>query len=106
MRNPRDMSGTGGARSESQKVLYYITSYSLRGEEDVKKVKEDIRNNFIVILRITPLLEKGRDITIKVINQIYEYVVSMGGDVARLGEDRIVLTPPGVRIWRSMESGG
>jgi len=26
----------------------------------------------------------------------------MGGDMARLGEDRIVLTPPGVRIWREM----
>ncbi|BBE41690.1 hypothetical protein NAS2_0297 [Conexivisphaera calida] len=89
-------------RSESQKALYYVTSYSIKTEEDVRKVKEDVRNNFIVILRITPLLERGREITIKVINQIYEYVVSMGGDMARLGEDRIVLTPPGVRIWRDM----
>ncbi|MFP3283134.1 MAG: cell division protein SepF [Nitrososphaeria archaeon] len=96
------MSGTGEVRSEGQKVLYYVTSYSIRAEEDVRKVKEDVRNNFIVILRITPLLERGRDVTIKVINQIYEYVISMGGDMARLGEDRIVLTPPGVRVWREM----
>ncbi|MGC8555441.1 MAG: cell division protein SepF [Conexivisphaera sp.] len=96
------MSGTEGKHAEEQRVLYYVTSYSIRSEEDVRKVKEDVRNNFIVILRITPLLEKGREITIKVINQIYEYVISMGGDMARLGEDRIVLTPPGVRIWREM----
>ncbi len=96
------MSGVRAERDEGQKVLYYVTSYSIRSEEDVRKVKEDVRNNFIVIARITPLLERGRETTIKVINQIYEYVISMGGDMARLGEDRIVLTPPGVRIWRDM----
>jgi len=92
----------GEARSEGRKVLYYVTSYSIRSEEDVRKVEEDVRNNFIVILRVTPLLERGREVTINVINKIYEYVISMGGDMARLGEDRIILTPPGVRIWREM----
>ena len=30
---------------------------------------------------------------------------SIGGDIARLGEERIVITPPGVRIWRGSLSG-
>jgi SepF-like predicted cell division protein (DUF552 family) len=79
---------------------YYVVSYPLVREDDVKRVKEDLRNNFIVVLRVTPLLEKSREAVFKAINQIYEYAVSIGGDIARLGEDRVIVTPPGVKIWR------
>jgi len=32
--------------------------------------------------------------------ELYDFVISLGGDIARLGEERVVLTPPGVRVWR------
>jgi uncharacterized protein len=40
-----------------------------------------------------------------VVEQLYEFATSIGGDIARLGEERIVITPPGVRIWRGSLSG-
>jgi SepF-like predicted cell division protein (DUF552 family) len=35
-----------------------------------------------------------------VVEDLYEFSVSAGGDIARLGEERIVITPPGIKIWR------
>jgi len=36
----------------------------------------------------------------KAVEELYDFVISLGGDIARLGEERVVLTPPGVRVWR------
>ncbi len=33
-----------------------------------------------------------------------EFTLAFGGDIARLGEERIVITPPGVKIWRGEKS--
>ena len=79
---------------------YYIISYSLTDENDIDRVRRDLERNFIVVLRVTPLLEKDKEAVIKAVRRIYDYVTSIGGDIARLGEDRVVVTPPGVKIWR------
>ena len=34
------------------------------------------------------------------INQLYEFTESVGGDIARLGEERVVICPKNIRIWR------
>ncbi|MFB3043482.1 MAG: cell division protein SepF [Nitrososphaerales archaeon] len=54
----------------------------------------------IIILRITPLAQKNVDELRKAVEELYDFVISLGGDIARLGEERVVLTPPGVRVWR------
>ena len=38
----------------------------------------------------------------KAIEELYSYVSSIGGDIVRLGDERVVLTPPGVKIWRGI----
>jgi SepF-like predicted cell division protein (DUF552 family) len=54
----------------------------------------------IIILRVTPLGQKDVEELRKVIEELYSYVQSTGGDIARLGEERVVVTPPSVKIWR------
>ena len=54
----------------------------------------------ILILRVTPLAQKDVVELRKAIEDLYKYVQSVGGDIARLGEERVVITPPSVRIWR------
>jgi SepF-like predicted cell division protein (DUF552 family) len=54
----------------------------------------------ILILRVTPLAQKDVEELRKVVEDLYSYSQSTGGDIARLGEERIVITPPGVKIWR------
>ncbi|MDG6928482.1 MAG: cell division protein SepF [Nitrososphaerota archaeon] len=80
----------------------YLKAYPLRALGDIDKVKEDLRNSSIVILRITPLAQKSVDELKRAVEELYQYAEGMGGDIARLGEERIVITPPNVKIWRAL----
>jgi SepF-like predicted cell division protein (DUF552 family) len=56
----------------------------------------------IIILRVTPLAHKDVEELRKAIDDLYKYVQSSGGDIARLGEERVVITPPSVKIWKGI----
>jgi SepF-like predicted cell division protein (DUF552 family) len=34
------------------------------------------------------------------VNELYGFTQSIGGDIARLGEERVVIVPNSIRIWR------
>ena len=80
----------------------YLKSQSIRNTEDVQRIKDEISRRMILILKITPLAQKSVGDLKKVVEELYEFTTSMGGDIARLGEERVVVTPPGVRIWRGL----
>jgi SepF-like predicted cell division protein (DUF552 family) len=67
---------------------------------DIPSIKDDAKKRMILILRVTPLAQKDVVELRKAIEDLYKYVQSVGGDIARLGEERVVITPPSVRIWR------
>ena len=83
-----------------QKIPTYLKAITLRDSNDIPSIKSDAKKNMILILRVTPLAQKDIKELRKVIEQLYTYVQSLGGDIARLGEERVVITPPGVKIWR------
>lgn len=85
---------------QSQKVPVYLKALTLRDVSDAASVKDDIKKHMILILRVTPLAQKDVEELRKVVEDLYSYAQSVGGDIARLGEERIVITPPGVKIWR------
>lgn len=89
-------------RREKEKTGFYLKALSLKSLEDVKVIKGDVSNRFIIILRITPLANKDVGQLKEAVEELYQFITSIGGDIARLGEERIVLTPPGVRIWRGL----
>lgn len=78
----------------------YVKALPLQELDDVEEVKTEIKTGNIVIVRITPLARKSVEQTKLAITELTDHVKSVGGDIARLGEERIVITPPGVRIWR------
>lgn len=73
--------------------------------DDVDSIKTEIGDGNILIVRITPLAKKSVDETKLAITELTDHVKSIGGDIARLGEERIVITPPGVKIWRRETAG-
>jgi len=87
--------GKGQARPQ-----IYLKAYPLHSLDEIPKVKKELSEHMILILRVTPLAQKSVEELKKAVEELYGYVVSIGGDIARLGEERIVITPPGVRIWR------
>jgi uncharacterized protein len=82
-----------------------LKALQLRSAEDLQGIQDDVAKRTIVILRVTPLAQKSVEDLKSVVEQLYEFATSIGGDIARLGEERIVITPPGVRIWRGSLSG-
>jgi uncharacterized protein len=78
----------------------YVKALPLQELDDVEVIKTEIR-----IVRITPLARKSVDETKLAITELTDHVKSIGGDIARLGEERIVITPPGVKIWRRETAG-
>ncbi|HEX9317602.1 MAG TPA: cell division protein SepF [Nitrososphaeraceae archaeon] len=83
-----------------QKEPIYLKAITLRDISDLDGIKEDARKHIILIIRVTPLAQKDTDILRKAIEDLYNYVKSAGGDIARLGEERVVITPPSVKIWK------
>ncbi|MGD9672186.1 MAG: cell division protein SepF [Candidatus Nitrosocosmicus sp.] len=77
----------------------YLKTFTLRNVKDIKEIEKDIERNMIIIIRITPLAQKDVDDLRNVVESLYNSVTSLGGDMARLGEERIILTPPDVKIW-------
>jgi len=90
--------------SSIQQQTVYVKAVTLRELADVDKIRSEVKLGNILIVRITPLAKKNVEDTKKAINQLCDYVKDVKGDIARLGEERIVITPSTVRIWRSERS--
>lgn len=83
-----------------QKTPIYLKAITLRDINDISSIKDDAKKQMILILRVTPLAQKDVEELRKAIEDLYKYVQSIGGDIARLGEERVVITPPNVKIWK------
>lgn len=81
-----------------QNKTTYLKTFTLRNK-DIAEIKSDIQKHMILIIRITPLAQKDVDELRIVIEDLYKSVASLGGDISRLGEERIIITPPNVKIW-------
>jgi hypothetical protein len=86
---------------QTQKAPTYLKAITLRDVSDVQTIKEDIKKSMILVLRVTPLAQKNVDELRKAVEEIYAIAKTIGADIARLGEERIIVTPPGVKIWRA-----
>lgn len=82
----------------------YLKAMPLRELADIESVKAEVTSGNILILRITPLANKSIDDVKRAVNELTEFAESVGGDIARLGEERVVICPPNVKIWREKTS--
>jgi SepF-like predicted cell division protein (DUF552 family) len=83
-----------------QKTPIYLKAITLRNISDISSIKDDAKKQMILILRVTPLAQKDIEELREAIEDLYKYVQSIGGDIARLGEERVVITPASVKIWK------
>ncbi len=85
---------------EAPTAEVFLKAFPLKDKREIDRVKDDVKNNTIVILKITPLARKNVEELKDAVEQLTVFATSLGGDIARLGEERIIITPPRVRIWR------
>jgi len=78
----------------------YLKAMPLKELADIENVKNEVKNGNIIILRVTPLANKNIEEVKNAVNELYAFAESVGGDIARLGEERVVICPKNIRIWR------
>jgi uncharacterized protein len=78
----------------------YLKAMPLRDLSDLEGIKNEVQNGNILILRITPLASKSIESVKSAVNDLYAFAESIGGDIARLGDERVVICPKNIRIWR------
>ncbi|NIP67528.1 cell division protein SepF [Candidatus Bathyarchaeota archaeon] len=76
----------------------------LRNLDDVQTIKREVKSGNILILRIGALARKSVEDVKRAVDELCKFAESTGGDIARLGEERVVITPPSIHIWRGRDT--
>jgi len=84
----------------------YVKALPLRDLADLERIKLEILNGHVLIVKISHIAKRSIHETKVAINMLAEFVRSQNGDIGRLGEERIVITPASLRIWRRSEPIG
>lgn len=94
-----DVAGMPSA-SVSHPAKAYLKALPLRDLTDVDMIKREVKSGNILILKVSPLARKSIEDVKRAVSELYEFTQQVGGDIARLGEERVVITPSFIRIWR------
>jgi SepF-like predicted cell division protein (DUF552 family) len=78
----------------------YIKTLKLNSLEELEKIKSELESGNIVIVRLTPLFDKDLDDVKRAVRNLTNFTKKFNGDIASLGEDRVIVTPTNVKIWR------
>lgn len=82
--------------------VIYLKALPLRRLSDVEIIKKEVKAGNILIVKVTPLAKKSVEDVKKAVNELCDFTEDVGGDIARLGEERVVICPSGVKIWREL----
>ena len=85
---------------QKQEIPIYLKAITIRDVSDVLSIKEDIKKGMILILRVTPLAQKDVEQLRTVVEDLYSIAKTAGADIARLGEERIIVAPSSFKIWK------
>ena len=85
---------------KQENTTTYLKAITIKDASDIHAIQEDIRKKMILILRVTPLAQKDVGQLRKLVEEIYSLAKASNADIARLGEERIVITPANIKIWK------
>ncbi len=89
---------------EGEEVLeeakMYVKPLQLTSSKDYDAVVQELEKGNIVLLNIRPLAAKNAVLVKEVVSKLKEHVQGIGGDIARITEYHLLVTPSGVRIVR------
>lgn len=91
---------TSERKNKKTRKKAYLKAMPLRTLADVEVIKHELKLGNILILKITPLARKNVEDVKKAVDELSGFTQSIGGDIASLGEERVVIVPNSVRIWR------
>jgi SepF-like predicted cell division protein (DUF552 family) len=78
----------------------YLKAMPLRSLDDIEVIKHELSLGNLLVLKITPLARKSVEDVKEAVDELFGFTQSIGGDIARLGEERVVIVPNFIKIWR------
>lgn len=93
----------GKEGEERSQGVRYIKAIPLRAYEDIDIIKAEVRAGNIVICNVAPLAKTNIEDVKRGINELNDYANMIEGDIARLGEERVIVTPKSIQIWRNKD---
>lgn len=78
----------------------YLKAITIRDPSDIHSISEDVKRGMILILRVTPLAQKDVAQLRELVQELYSVAKTFNAEIARLGEERIIVAPKGVKIWK------
>lgn len=85
---------------QKQQSPTYLKAITIRDSSDIHSISEDVKKGMILILRVTPLAQKDVEQLRKLVEELYSVVKTVDAEIARLGEERIIIAPSSVKIWK------
>ena len=88
-------------------IQRYVKAIPLNVIDDVLVIKSELDAGNVLIVNIVPFLMRKCRATqdfsemTKIIDELSEYALSIGGDAARIGRERLILAPSSIKIWGS-----
>lgn len=78
----------------------WIKPFVLEDVIDVERVNDELKKGNIIILNIEPLYKKNTIKLRQAVSEIKGTVHAINGDIARLTEQRIMITPANVKVLK------
>lgn len=82
----------------------YVKSIDLESIANIQEVTRELQDGNIVILDISPLMDKDPEDLKRAINQLKGICQGIGGDIGRLTEYKVIATPRFVHIQFKREA--
>ncbi len=79
---------------------FYVKPVALESEKDVNVIMEELKAKNIILLNVSPMSKQPNKLK-QTIDNIKMYVTKINGDIARIDNDKILLTPTKVKIVKS-----
>jgi hypothetical protein len=93
-----------GIIHQDESDIIYIKSIDLENLSNIQQVSSELDRGNIVIVYIGRLQYGQTRELRRVVDQLRGVCRSTGGDIAQLGQDYIVVTPPFVKIYKKGDS--
>ncbi len=88
---------TAVEETPTTKADSYVVPMTLQHESDIQAAQQQLAGKNIVLLNVSSLSRNPQKLKAAV-DKLHEYVSSINGDIARLDDDKILLTPAAVKI--------
>ena len=79
---------------------FFVKPIALESEGDVGIIMEELKARNIILLNVSPMKRNAAKLKM-VVDNIKSHVSKINGDIARIDEDKILLTPSRVKIVKT-----